>query len=250
MGDFGLARVFANNATYMKTLCGTPQYLAPEVVQQARASKMEGYTKAVDTWALGVILYILLSGRPPFDSGDFDAIINAEYDFSSRRWKTVSQEAQALIQRMMKRDPAERATMDQVCNDPWLKGVVIPPLENDDDHAVDLPPSASQVARVVGSSPAKLEAEAARAVHFDEGQEEPAQRSSKLRARAPTGFSKKRDRPSDEDDKEEEEEQEEEQEDEASLKRLKVAELRSKLKERGLDTKGVKAVLIERLMKK
>src|SRR3954447_3978286 len=58
----GLSRVLGTNSEFMTTQCGTPQYLAPEVLTDSS----KGYSKAVDCWSLGVILYILLSGRAPF----------------------------------------------------------------------------------------------------------------------------------------------------------------------------------------
>jgi serine/threonine protein kinase len=94
------------------------------VIEQARANKMEGYTQAVDVWSLGVILYILLAGYPPFGPKDFEDILRAKFDFKHDRWKSVSESAKQLIRRMLAREPAERATIDQIVNDPWLQGVV------------------------------------------------------------------------------------------------------------------------------
>ena len=251
MGDFGLARVFSNNESYMKTLCGTPQYLAPEVVQQARASKMEGYTSAVDVWALGVILYVLLCGQPPFSSQDFDAIVAAEFNFDNRKWNTVSAEAKALIKRMMARDPEDRATIEQVCADEWLQNVEIPLLA-DDDQDVVVATTSSQAARV-RPSPKKPEEAGAKLVHFEEQTRAPttAAVGSKIQARAATGMGKRlRDAIEEEEEEEEEDKKQKPEEamDEKSLKRLKVAELRAKCQERGLDTTGIKAVLIERIL--
>eukprot|EP00478_Filoreta_tenera_P001264 GABV01001282.1.p1 GENE.GABV01001282.1~~GABV01001282.1.p1 ORF type:complete len:133 (+),score=37.14 GABV01001282.1:336-734(+) len=61
ISDFGLSRIVGPNS-FFKTVCGTPQYLAPEVLQNDKG----GYDKEVDYWSMGVILYILVSGSPPF----------------------------------------------------------------------------------------------------------------------------------------------------------------------------------------
>lgn len=152
MGDFGLARVVGEDAL-MKTLCGTPQYLAAEVIEQARGGKMSGYTNAVDMWALGVILYVMLAGYPPFGPKDFDDILQAKYDFNHSRWKTVSAGAKRLIRNILKREPSERFTVDQCLEDKWLDGVVIPPLpEGVEEDVKPTNPTESQAKRVHGQS--------------------------------------------------------------------------------------------------
>ena len=63
LSDFGLSRVF-DDSSFMKTMCGTPAYVAPEVLMSAGTG---GYTDAVDMWSLGVIMYVMLSGFHPFN---------------------------------------------------------------------------------------------------------------------------------------------------------------------------------------
>eukprot|EP00033_Pygsuia_biforma_P000655 GCRY01000770.1.p1 GENE.GCRY01000770.1~~GCRY01000770.1.p1 ORF type:complete len:310 (-),score=24.75 GCRY01000770.1:321-1250(-) len=115
--DFGLSRV-AGKQYVLMTACGTPGYVAPEVLQ------CEGYGQAVDLWACGVILYILLSGMPPFYSNNtatlFNQIMSADYDFDDPIWVPVSQEAKDLVASLLQVDPSNRLTAKQALQHPWI----------------------------------------------------------------------------------------------------------------------------------
>lgn len=121
--DFGLAKY--RNGTVsgggdMTTACGTPGYVAPEVL------KNEPYGKAVDLWSLGVILYILLCGFPPFyhesTAALYKQIKKGEFDFPAPYWTNISASAKDLVRRLLTVDPAQRATAAQVLAHPWIAG--------------------------------------------------------------------------------------------------------------------------------
>ena len=112
IADFGLARLMSKNEM-MKTACGTPGYVAPEVL------KNKGYDSgAVDMWSTGVILYILLCGFPPFYEEElpalFDQILKGRYDFPSPWWDTISPGAKQLVTRLLTVDPKARLTADGI----------------------------------------------------------------------------------------------------------------------------------------
>ena len=69
LGDFGLAVKLNSISEMRKTMCGTPNYLAPEIFD-----KINGYSFEVDIWSIGIIIYTLIFGRPPFDSSDVKVI--------------------------------------------------------------------------------------------------------------------------------------------------------------------------------
>jgi serine/threonine protein kinase len=106
----------------MKTICGTWAYAAPEV-----RSRSSPYTPSVDSWSVGVLLFILLAGVHPFDatgSGSDDTLQEraraGEYDFSDPAWAHVSSAAQNLIRRLLQPDPDARLTMLEVMHHPWV----------------------------------------------------------------------------------------------------------------------------------
>jgi calcium/calmodulin-dependent protein kinase I len=117
--DFGLSKFFDEQSAVMKTSCGTPGYIAPEVL------KMKGYDKQCDVWSLGVIIYILLCGFPPFyadnDAQLYEKIKKGQYEFLRPYWDPISDNAKALIRRMLTVDPKERITCDEALQHPWLK---------------------------------------------------------------------------------------------------------------------------------
>lgn len=120
IADFGLARLM-KGTEMMKTACGTPGYVAPEVLQN------KGYSSgAVDMWSVGVILYILLCGFPPFYEEElpalFDQILKGRYDFPSPWWDNISKEAIACVKAMLTVDPKKRLTAADVPKDKWITG--------------------------------------------------------------------------------------------------------------------------------
>ncbi|XP_034747536.1 probable serine/threonine-protein kinase fhkD isoform X2 [Etheostoma cragini] len=118
LGDFGLAMVVTEPVF---TICGTPTYVAPEILYET------GYGVAVDVWALGVILYILLSGFPPFRSRDrnqeelFQLIKLGQLHFLSPYWDPISEEARGLVRALLEPDPKVRLTAEQTLFHPWVK---------------------------------------------------------------------------------------------------------------------------------
>uniref|UniRef100_A0A8V5HAP5 Uncharacterized protein n=1 Tax=Melopsittacus undulatus TaxID=13146 RepID=A0A8V5HAP5_MELUD len=119
ISDFGLSKI-EGCGSVMSTACGTPGYVAPEVLAQ------KPYSKAVDCWSIGVIAYILLCGYPPFyDENDaklFEQILRAEYEFDSPYWDDISDSAKDFIQHLMEKDPCKRFTCEQALQHPWIAG--------------------------------------------------------------------------------------------------------------------------------
>ncbi|XP_050527414.1 MAP kinase-activated protein kinase 2 [Daktulosphaira vitifoliae] len=119
--DFGFAKEVSQKAP-LKTPCYTPYYVAPEVLGP------EKYDKSCDIWSLGVIMYILLCGFPPFFSNHGQAISpgmknrikTGQFDFPSPEWDNVSKDAKTLISSMLSVDPATRLTIDQVVRHKWI----------------------------------------------------------------------------------------------------------------------------------
>lgn len=124
--DFGLARL-VGELEMMTTLCGTPQYVAPEIIIASLCSPEQkyGYGVEVDSWSLGAILYVLLSGTPPFDDERecplFEQIQTGDYSFPDIYWKDISFEAIDLIKGLLTVDPKKRFTVAEALNHPWIK---------------------------------------------------------------------------------------------------------------------------------
>ncbi|KAJ2724904.1 serine/threonine protein kinase [Coemansia sp. Benny D115] len=122
LADFGLAKLVGEQ-TFMKTVCGTPMYVAPEVLT---VKQMGMYDKQVDMWSIGVVLYICLCGFPPFSDELAppcmrDQILNGVYSFPSPYWDTVSDEALNLVNCMLQVDPRNRITVEEALEHPWLR---------------------------------------------------------------------------------------------------------------------------------
>ncbi|XP_021471751.2 calcium/calmodulin-dependent protein kinase type 1B isoform X2 [Oncorhynchus mykiss] len=118
ISDFGLSKM--EEQGMLTTACGTPAYVAPELLQQ------KSYGKEVDLWALGVITYILLCGYPPFydesESHMYRQIMKAEYEFDSPYWDEISNSAKDFIPHMLQKEPEERYNCEQALKHLWISG--------------------------------------------------------------------------------------------------------------------------------
>ncbi|KAJ3156584.1 Checkpoint kinase 2 [Geranomyces variabilis] len=122
VSDFGLAKMLGTSLERMRTKCGTFTYLAPEVLNRSTNS---GYSKAVDCWSLGVVLYTMLSKYLPFGDDHNPTKLGqriqaADYNFDDEVWSTISQEAIDLIGRLLEVEPQKRLTIDQALAHPWI----------------------------------------------------------------------------------------------------------------------------------
>ncbi|CAL3962145.1 unnamed protein product [Diplocarpon coronariae] len=126
VADFGLAKIIGEES-FTTTLCGTPSYVAPEILEDSRNRR---YTRAVDIWSLGVVLYICLCGFPPF-SDELNTrdnpysltqqIKTGRFDYPSPYWDSVGDPALDLIDRMLTVDVKKRYTIDDCLEHPWTR---------------------------------------------------------------------------------------------------------------------------------
>ncbi|KAK7416743.1 MAPK-activated protein kinase Srk1 [Neonectria magnoliae] len=118
IADFGLSKIVWDNQTM--TPCGTVGYTAPEIVKDER------YSKSVDMWALGCVLYTLLCGFPPFYDESIEVltekVAKGQYTFLSPWWDEISKSAQDLISHLLTVDPEKRYTITEFLAHPWVRG--------------------------------------------------------------------------------------------------------------------------------
>lgn len=117
LADFGLSKQIWETNT--KTPCGTVGYTAPEIVRDQR------YSKEVDMWAIGCVLYTLLCGFPPFYDERIEAltekVARGEYTFLQPWWDEISAGAKHCVSRLLTVDPSRRYTITDLLEDPWLR---------------------------------------------------------------------------------------------------------------------------------
>lgn len=134
VADFGLSKVIWDSQTM--TPCGTVGYTAPEIVKDER------YSKSVDMWALGCVLYTLLCGFPPFYDESIqvltEKVAKGQYTFLSPWWDDISKSAQDLVSHLLTVDPDKRYDINQFLEHPWIRE-----SEEETHAAADAPPLAT-----------------------------------------------------------------------------------------------------------
>jgi len=118
MADFGTAQYVPEKAGFLKTRCGTPAFVAPEVIAG------QPYGCQVDMWSIGTLLYMLLGGFPPFSDPTFQGLFRkiqaADYDFSHPSFRSVSVQAKQCLASLLRVDPYYRATASQALQSNWF----------------------------------------------------------------------------------------------------------------------------------
>jgi len=117
VGDFGLATKLEFDGERKRTICGTPNYIAPEVLEGK-----SGHSYEVDVWSIGIIIYTLIIGKPPFETNDvkttYSRIRSNQYTFPESA--AISDQARDLVIKILTNDPAKRPTVDEILSDPWI----------------------------------------------------------------------------------------------------------------------------------
>ena len=117
IADFGLAS-FIKDGEKLKLRCGSPGYVGPELLEE------NGYNKKVDMFSIGVILYIMLSGRPAFKGFNVNEILlknkKCDIEFPAQYWDKISEKAKDLVQKLLKKNPNERLSAEEALKHPWL----------------------------------------------------------------------------------------------------------------------------------
>lgn len=125
IGDFGLAARLDNPEDRKRTMCGTPNYIAPEILSGQRG---DGHSFEVDIWSAGVVMYTLLVGRPPFETDDVKATYKRiranQYDFPDT--VHVSSSARSLIRDILRSDPGARPSLDQILKHAFVADEFVP----------------------------------------------------------------------------------------------------------------------------
>ncbi|KAG8797390.1 Cell cycle serine/threonine-protein kinase cdc5/MSD2 [Serendipita sp. 398] len=124
VGDFGLAALIENPGDRKKTVCGTPNYIAPEVLFDSE----NGHSFEVDIWSIGVILYTLVVGKPPFQNKEIKAIYKRIRDnlYEFPPDIPLSQDCKSLIAAMLTKDPAQRPSLREVLEHPFFTAGLVP----------------------------------------------------------------------------------------------------------------------------
>lgn len=151
IADFGLSKVIWDSQTM--TPCGTVGYTAPEIVKDER------YSKSVDMWALGCVLYTLLCGFPPFYDESIqvltEKVARGQYTFLSPWWDDISKSAQDLVSHLLTVNPDKRYSIEEFLAHPWIRNTSEPTYA-----AADAPPLATPLAvrqkELVGNLPSDV----------------------------------------------------------------------------------------------
>ena len=131
IGDFGLAAVVLDDKERRQTLCGTPNYIAPEILNKASG---KGHDHKVDTWALGIICYAMLTGGPPFASKTqqeiYDKLKELRYVWKADCKNYIPQEAKDLVSACLSLDATQRPDMDNLVSHAFFSmGVIASELD-------------------------------------------------------------------------------------------------------------------------
>jgi serine/threonine protein kinase len=119
LADFGFAKK-CTKAYGLKTMCGTPNYMAPEIFDL----KIKGYDHRCDMWSVGVVVFCVLGGYLPFEGKLRDLqklVIRGEYQFHEMWWKDVSHKAKDLIRCLLQTQPERRYSAEQALAAPWMQ---------------------------------------------------------------------------------------------------------------------------------